>query len=136
MASHVVSLLSSNNPITILLSYVVEHINHLLMCPLFLAANPLKSSIQTSRVPQLSHEIVIDTYVLFVDHFTKYMWFYPLKNKSDVHEVFVWFQSIVEKFFDTKIVSLYSDNCREYIALKHTLAKLGISRFITPLYTP
>jgi hypothetical protein len=26
-------------------------------------------------------------YVIFIDHFTKYIWFYPLKNKSDVKEV-------------------------------------------------
>ena len=75
-------------------------------------------------------------YVLFVDHFTKYMWLYPLKQKSDVHAVFVRFKTLVEKFFKTPIISLYSDNGGEYIALRHTLAQHGISHFTTPPHTP
>ena len=38
-------------------------------------------------------------YVLFVDHFTKYMWLYPLKKKSDVHDVITHFKTLVEFFF-------------------------------------
>ena len=75
-------------------------------------------------------------YVLFVDHFTKYMWLYPLKNKSDVHAVFIRFKSLVENFFKNSIISLYSDNGGEYIALRHTLAHHGISHFTTPPHTP
>nr|GMD08012.1 Retrovirus-related Pol polyprotein from transposon RE1 [Ipomoea batatas] len=38
-------------------------------------------------------------YIVFVDHYTKYIWLYPLKRKSDTNDVFVRFKSIVEKFF-------------------------------------
>ncbi|KAK0598258.1 hypothetical protein LWI29_033060 [Acer saccharum] len=75
-------------------------------------------------------------YVLFVDHFTKYMWMYPLKNKSDVHDVFGRFKTLVEKFFKNSIISFYSDNGGEYIALRKTLAQHGISHFTTPPHTP
>lgn len=49
-------------------------------------------------------------YVIFVDHFTKYIWFYPLKNKSDTKSVFIRFKSLVEKYFEKTIKILYSDN--------------------------
>lgn len=57
-------------------------------------------------------------YVLFVDHHTKYIWFYPLKNKSEAKDVFIRFKAIVENYFKSPIQILYSDNGREYIALK------------------
>ena len=75
-------------------------------------------------------------YVIFVDHFTKYIWLYPLKNKSDVHDVFKRFKLLVEIFFRHPIVSFYSDNGGEFIALKQTLASHGISHFTTPSHTP
>lgn len=43
-------------------------------------------------------------YVIFVNHFTKYIWFYPLKRKSEVHDIFIRFKGNVEKFFNTLIV--------------------------------
>ena len=38
-------------------------------------------------------------YVIFVNHFTKYVWFYPIQRKSQVHDVFVRFKSLVENHF-------------------------------------
>lgn len=45
-------------------------------------------------------------YVLFIDHFTKYIWLYPLKHKSDVKETFIRFKAIVEKYFNSTIKTL------------------------------
>jgi len=56
-------------------------------------------------------------YVIFVDHFTKYIWFYLLKKKYDVKNTFIRFKAIVENYFKEKIVTLYSENEGEYIAL-------------------
>lgn len=74
-------------------------------------------------------------YVIFVDHFTKYIWLYPLKHKSDVLTIFTHFKSLVENFFHQKIISLYTDNGGEYTALKSFLASNGISHLTIPPHT-
>ena len=38
-------------------------------------------------------------YVVFVDHFTHFIWLYPLKRKSDVSLIFPRFKSLIENFF-------------------------------------
>lgn len=75
-------------------------------------------------------------YVVFVDHYTKYIWFYPLKHKSDVLPVFKCFRSLVEKRFNKPLITLYTDNGGEYIALKPFLQDQGISHLTTPPHTP
>lgn len=75
-------------------------------------------------------------YLIFVDHFLKYIWLYPLKNKSDVSIIFPKFKSIVEKYFNLPIISLYSDNGGEYIKLKSYLSSNGISHYTSPPHTP
>jgi hypothetical protein len=85
--------------------------------------------------PIISHD-GYKYYVIFVDYFTKYIWFYPLKQKSDVQIVFKRYKAIVEKYFQQNIVSLYSDNGGEYIALKTFLSENGISHLTTPPHTP
>ena len=75
-------------------------------------------------------------YVIFVDHFTRYIWLYPLKQKSQVFDVFTKFRSLVENQFQFKLKTLYSDNGGEYIGLSHFLATHGISHFTTPPHTP
>lgn len=57
-------------------------------------------------------------YVIFIDHFTRYVWLYPFKHKSDVKDTFILFKNIIEKFFQLPIISVYSDNGGEYIALQ------------------
>ena len=75
-------------------------------------------------------------YVIFMDHFIKYIWFYPLKKKSNVKNTFIRFKAIVENYFKEKIVTLYSDNGGEYIALTEFFAMHGISHLTSPPYTP
>lgn len=53
-------------------------------------------------------------YVIFVDHYSKYVWFYPMKNKSDVFSIFMQFKALVENHLKTSIVSIYSDGEGEY----------------------
>ena len=75
-------------------------------------------------------------YVIFVDHFTRYTWFYPLKQKSQVLDVFTRFKALVENQFQTKLRTLYTDNGGEFIALKSFLSINGISHLTTPPHTP
>lgn len=75
-------------------------------------------------------------YVIVVDHFSKYVWLYPIKLKYDVSLIFQTFKSLVEKQFQCHIKTLYSDNGGEFIKLRPFLQKHGISHLITPPYTP
>ena len=74
-------------------------------------------------------------YVMFVDHHTKYIWFYPLKAKSEVKKVLIRFKTIIENHFGHKIKILYSDNGGEFIALASFLATNGIFHHIHPIIT-
>jgi histone deacetylase 1/2 len=75
-------------------------------------------------------------FVIFVDHFTKYIWLYPIKYKSDVFTIFPTFKNLVENYFKTKIISIYSDGGGEFQKLKPFLAKFGISHLMTPPHSP
>lgn len=66
-------------------------------------------------------------YVIFVDHFTHYVWFYPLRNKSDVCHIFIRWKAVVENKFNHKLKTFYSDNGGEYLALRDDLALSGFS---------
>jgi transposase InsO family protein len=75
-------------------------------------------------------------YVIFIDHFTKYIWFYPLKRKYEVQKVFIRYQAIVENYFSHKIITFYSDNRGEYMTLKDYPSFYDISHLTTPPHTP
>ena len=106
----------------------------------------LKSTLTSQRPLQLIYSDVWTSpiysiagfkyYVIFVDHFSKYTWFYPLKKKSDVKPIFIRFKAIVENFLKLSIVTLYTDNGGEYMALKDFLAVNGISHLTSPPHTP
>ena len=54
-------------------------------------------------------------YVVFIDDFTRYTWFFLLKQKSELFVVFKHFQNLVETQYFAKIKILKSDNGREYL---------------------
>lgn len=60
-------------------------------------------------------------YVIFVDHHTRYFWLYTLKNKNEVSTIFPQFQTLVERHFQNKILSLYTDGGGEFEGLKSYL---------------
>ena len=74
-------------------------------------------------------------YIIFVDHFTKYMWLYPIKNKSDSLTIFIHFQKLVEKIFNHPIKRIYSDNGGEFIKLKSHFPSCGITYLSSPPHT-
>ena len=57
-------------------------------------------------------------YVSFVDHYNKYVWFYPLINKSDVFSIFLEFKIHVKFFFERSIKALQTDGGGEFIKFK------------------
>ncbi|EOY32308.1 Uncharacterized protein TCM_040047 [Theobroma cacao] len=74
-------------------------------------------------------------YVIYIDHFTKYIWFFLMKHNSDVYLLLPIFKALVKKAFNTSITCIYSDNGGKYQKMSKYLATHGISHLTTPPYT-
>jgi len=74
-------------------------------------------------------------YVCFLDAFTKYIWLFPLKQKSDVENIFLHFQTYVERHFNTKIKVIQTDWGGEYHRLNTYFSKCGIQHRLACPYT-
>jgi histone deacetylase 1/2 len=48
-------------------------------------------------------------YVSFIDDFSKFVWFYPIKTKAEVFPIFTQFQSLVERQLAKNIISVQTD---------------------------
>ncbi|KAH9648571.1 retrovirus-related pol polyprotein from transposon RE1 [Citrus sinensis] len=77
-------------------------------------------------------------YVVFVDDCTRYTWLYPLKNKSDLFDVFIKFQKQVENRFDKRIKIFQSDGGGEFISneFQSHLSQCGIQHQLSCPATP
>jgi hypothetical protein len=65
-------------------------------------------------------------FLLCVDHYSKFMWFFPLKLKSDVFVIFKQFITMVERQFNTKLKSVQTDWGGEFRKLSPLFTQLGI----------
>lgn len=74
-------------------------------------------------------------YIIFVDHFTKYIWLYPLQLKFDTTKVFIRYKALVENFFQLSLKTLYFDNGGEYQSLHNYLSIDGISHLTSSAHT-
>ena len=70
-------------------------------------------------------------YVSFIDDYSKYTWIYLLKHKSQVFQVFHNFQSLVERKFGRKILSVQSDWGGEYEKFNSFFQRIGISHHVS-----
>ena len=77
-------------------------------------------------------------YVIFVDNYSRFCWFYPLKFKSNFFKIFTIFQALVENQFQTKIGSFQCDGGGEFTSAKfmNHLQQHGIQQLISCPYTP
>ena len=66
-----------------------------------------------------------------MEYFTRYMWFSYFQHKSNVLNIFIHFKALIEKHFQSLIITLYTNNGSEYIFLRSFLATNGISHLIT-----
>ncbi|GKA49430.1 ribonuclease H-like domain-containing protein [Tanacetum coccineum] len=74
-------------------------------------------------------------YVLFLDHFSHFLWIYPLRSKSDMFDKFLHFRNYVKNQFKCEIKNFQCDHGGEFDNNRlHTLfAKNGIQfRFSCP----
>jgi transposase InsO family protein len=74
-------------------------------------------------------------YVSFIDDFSRYVWIYFLKNKSDVESIFLQFQKHVENMLNSKIKAVQSDWGGEYQRLHNYFQASGISHHISCPHT-
>ncbi|GJY10905.1 ribonuclease H-like domain-containing protein [Tanacetum coccineum] len=58
----------------------------------------------------ISSESGIKYYAIFLDHFSHYVWVYPLLHKSDLFDTFVTFRAYVNKQFNVDIKALQCDH--------------------------
>ncbi|GJT11116.1 ribonuclease H-like domain-containing protein [Tanacetum coccineum] len=92
----------------------------------------IHSDLWTSPITSVSG---IKYYVLFLDHFSHYLWVYPLRYKSDALSKFIHFRAYVKNQFKTDIRSLQCDHGGEFDnnALHQLFASNGITiRFSCP----
>ncbi|KAJ9542159.1 hypothetical protein OSB04_028665 [Centaurea solstitialis] len=71
----------------------------------------IHSDVWTSPIPSVSG---LRYYVIFLDHFTHYLWVFPLKQKSEVFSNFQEFFYHVRTQFNSTIKSFQCDNGGEY----------------------
>ncbi|KAM2961779.1 hypothetical protein FF1_031321 [Malus domestica] len=77
-------------------------------------------------------------YVSFVDEFSRFVWIFPIINKSDVFSVFVKFFAFVTTQFNSVIKCLQTDGGSEYMSnrFQSFLALKGTAHSISCPYTP
>ncbi|GJW64429.1 ribonuclease H-like domain-containing protein [Tanacetum coccineum] len=71
----------------------------------------IHSDIWTSPIPSESQ---IKYYSIFLDHFSHFVWVYPLHKKSDLFDNIVAFRAYVNKQFNVDIEALQCDHGGEY----------------------
>jgi hypothetical protein len=72
-------------------------------------------------------------FVIFVDAYIQYIWYYPLVAKSNVYSVFHQFQTLVERQFSLKIKFVQTDWGTKYRKLSTFFQTIGIHhRLIFP----
>ncbi|GKE05777.1 ribonuclease H-like domain-containing protein [Tanacetum coccineum] len=70
----------------------------------------------------ISSESGIKYYAIFLDHFSHYVWVYPLLRKSDLFDTFVTFRAYVNQQFNVDIKALQCDHGGEFDNARfHTL---------------
>lgn len=74
-------------------------------------------------------------YVSFLDDYSKFVWLFPIKLKSDVESIFLQFQAYVEKHFECKIKSVQFDWDGEFQCLNNYYKQNGIHYRLACPYT-
>ena len=77
-------------------------------------------------------------YVVFIDDFTRFTWFFLLKKKNELVVVFKHFKNLVENQYSSKIKVLRFDNGKEYVnsQFQNFCSDHGILHQISCPHTP
>jgi len=74
-------------------------------------------------------------FVIFINAYTKHIWYYPLVAKSDVFSTFHHFQVLAERQFSRKIKSVQTNWSGEYRKLNNFFQTIGIHHRLICPYT-
>jgi histone deacetylase 1/2 len=74
-------------------------------------------------------------FVSFVDAYSRFIWLYLLKHKSDVFTVFLQFQQHVERLLNKNIIHVQSDWGGKYLKLNKFFANIGVSHRVSCPHT-
>ncbi|PKU77855.1 Retrovirus-related Pol polyprotein from transposon TNT 1-94 [Dendrobium catenatum] len=87
--------------------------------------------------PQISNSGFL-YYVSFIDDYTRFTWLFPIKQKSEVTDIFLSFKTYIENLLSTKIKCIRTDGGGEYMCKRFTnlLNNYGISHQVSCPYTP
>ncbi|TXG48817.1 hypothetical protein EZV62_024692 [Acer yangbiense] len=66
-------------------------------------------------------------YISFVDSFSRFVWVFPLRLKSEAFNVFVQFHKMVELQFNTKLQCLQTDMGKEFLPILTYFKSLGVN---------
>ncbi|GKD43287.1 ribonuclease H-like domain-containing protein [Tanacetum coccineum] len=83
----------------------------------------IHSDIWTSPIPS---ESGIKYYAIFLDHFSHFVWVYPLHKKSDLFDNFVAFHAYVNKQFNVDIKALQCDHGGESAKMAYNFGFLAL----------
>jgi len=70
-------------------------------------------------------------YISFVDAYTRYVWFYLIHTKSQPLTVFKSFKLYVEKQIGFELLSIQTDNAKEFLCFKSFLSPNGVTHCLT-----
>lgn len=74
-------------------------------------------------------------YLSIIDDFSKFIWLFSIDAKSQVAHTFINFQLQIERYFDSKIKSVYTDSKSEFQALKSHLLNSSIIHHLSCPHT-
>lgn len=85
---------------------------------------------------RLCSPLMVLGFIFFiVDDFTKYIWYFPLRTKSEVSTIFLAFIRFVQNTFSKNIIAVQTDWGGEFRPFSSLLLKIGISHRITCPYS-
>lgn len=74
-------------------------------------------------------------YVHFIDDFSRFVWIFPLKQKSEVFQAFTQFKNLTENLFNRRIKAIQCDGGGEYIPVQKIAHENRIQMRISCPYT-
>lgn len=98
--------------------------NNISAAPLDLVHSDVWGSARTS-VGRFSY------YASFIDDYSRYIWIYLLRQKSDVFSIFHDFQALVERKFNKKILAMQTNWGGEYEHLNSLFQHVGIAHRVS-----